>query len=76
MGDAAKAVPTTAALLMKVLLEIFLMMGPFLYSPPPCPPRQVRGERRKNELINKIRFPRGFVKSDIADKPNPLVRAT
>jgi hypothetical protein len=29
MGDAAKAVPTTAAPLMKVLLEIFFMVDPF-----------------------------------------------
>jgi hypothetical protein len=31
MGDAAKAVPATAALLMKVLLEIFFMTDPFFH---------------------------------------------
>jgi hypothetical protein len=31
MGEAANAVPTTAALLMKVLLEIFFMNDPFFH---------------------------------------------
>jgi len=43
MGDAAKAVPTTAALLMKVLLEIFFMDDPFFCPPPPYRSRQWRG---------------------------------
>jgi hypothetical protein len=40
MGDVAIAVPTTAALLIKVLLEIFFIDDPFFCLPPPYPSRK------------------------------------
>jgi len=46
MGEAAKAVPTTAAPLMKVLLDIFFTADPFFYPP-------VRGVREEIRTLKK-----------------------